>query len=738
MYLLGEPSTSLVPAERTAKGKKVPSLKDSLRYLQYLLKSDSEGPERRTKDECLSLVVAEARQVWTSIGFSDQTLIDSHKAKAKLDKFHLRYLTLCKSKLKTSEHQRRTETEFSKELDSIFDIAKQSTEDTLPTIVKQFLLDARKTPTTLFKSVLESTPTTSNNRERHPVQPLEDHLTPLPSTSSGGMTLRPRSLVFQTMCTDSSDSTCPSEKTSGSSSSAPPKKKQNVSPMVPTLDRVKTSHRGAAHILRTALATANTQENVPSTSLSTVYRIRVKTRSKIAKAIMTDFVPPEQLTVHFDSKKMKNLTNTHDIERFPVLVTGPASTDQLLGAPALKSGRGEDQATAVHKLLVQWGIASQVKCVSGDTTNSVSGWRKGAIHYLEAKLEKDLLYLACRRHVYETLLEGVAVLSTGPSQSPEVALFKKFKDFWPKLDMTSYQDGPSDENVWAAIEPTRQDIINFANNQLQEFQPRDDYRELLHLTLLFSGEIPEGGAKFTKPGALSKARWMMYLIYAFKTWMFRGQFPLTADQETGLRQLCIFGVNVYIKRWFSASTIAAISPREDLNLLKELRLLAKVRSLQAEAAAALHKLEGALWYLSDRLIPLALFDDQVPNDEKDLIAKAILEPQHQPSKKNHRWRRSPKDIEETTQLADLITTDSKSFFETLSLSSDFLHSPASEWKDTRTFTAAKDVVDSLKVTNEIAERGVALSKDYSPMCKIEENYQNLLLVVDLDRKLNKL
>ncbi|KAE8743385.1 hypothetical protein FOCC_FOCC011038 [Frankliniella occidentalis] len=48
-----------------------------------------------------------------------------------------------------------------------------------------------------------------------------------------------------------------------------------------------------------------------------------------------------------------------DIERFPVVVSGPLSTNQLLGAPAPKSVTKEQQATAVKKLLVQWNIESK-------------------------------------------------------------------------------------------------------------------------------------------------------------------------------------------------------------------------------------------------------------------------------------------------------------------------------------------------------------------------------------------
>ncbi|KAE8739337.1 hypothetical protein FOCC_FOCC015168 [Frankliniella occidentalis] len=499
--------------------------------------------------ERLNLVVKEVKKIWLSIGFSEEALISNDKAKSKLESFNNRYLTLCKSKLKITESQRKIEIEFSHLIEKIFDVAKQSMENSLPANLRQFLANAREDATTLHKSCVEEKLPSKNKRERNSQKVQEQVSDPVACRSSGRMVLRPKSTCLKQTADSSEGSSCPSVATSGSDfCPAKPKKSKTVEESVPALDRTLSTVRGAAYILKTTLTTLNAPST--PTSTSSVYRIRVKTRAKIAKTITSEFSPQAPLTVHFDSKKMKSLTGESDIERFPVLVTGPGSTSQLLGAPALNSVTGEEQAIAVNELLLQWGIQS-------------------------------------------------------------------------------------------------------------------------------------------------------------KTWLFRGQFSLTQDQETGLRQLCIFGFNVYIRRWFEACTSAAISPREDLNLLQELRELEKGGGLQAEATAALRKLEGALWYLSDRLIPLALFDDEVPDEEKELIARALTETKKKPSKKNHRWRRSPTDIQETTRLSDLITTDSIKFFQILNMPTDFLNTPANTWAGNQSFVMAKTVVQSLQVTNEIAESLIA-------------------------------
>ncbi len=67
----------------------------------------------------------------------------------------------------------------------------------------------------------------------------------------------------------------------------------------------------------------------------------------------------------------------------------------------------------------------------------------------------------------------------------------------------------------------RSTIIHFIEDQLATHkQLRDDYRELLELTMIFLGGIPKNGISFHIPGAVSHARWMSKAIYAFKIFLF--------------------------------------------------------------------------------------------------------------------------------------------------------------------------------------------------------------------------
>ena len=75
----------------------------------------------------------------------------------------------------------------------------------------------------------------------------------------------------------------------------------------------------------------------------------------------------------------------------------------------------------------------------------------------------------------------------GPSVGPNIKLFQRFREYWGSVDQSSYKSGLDVEFIASTLKPVQDDIIRFIRQQLTEFRPRDDYRELLHLSLLFLG-----------------------------------------------------------------------------------------------------------------------------------------------------------------------------------------------------------------------------------------------------------
>ena len=136
---------------------------------------------------------------------------------------------------------------------------------------------------------------------------------------------------------------------------------------------------------------------------------------------------------------------------------------------------------------------------------------------------------------------------------------------------------------------------------------------------------------------------------------------------------------------------------------------------------------------SEELVGLALFDDNVPNDTKTAMVEAMIS--------NHGEVCPPKraNVDLSTlaaiTLADFTTANSQKLLTKLRLPQNFLEEPPSNWKENLEFKQAKEVINSLAVVNDHAERGVALTQQYSGfLTQDEEQYQCLLKSVPENRK----
>jgi len=73
----------------------------------------------------------------------------------------------------------------------------------------------------------------------------------------------------------------------------------------------------------------------------------------------------------------------------------------------------------------------------------------------------------------------------GSSSAPEVLLFKRFQAHWPFVNQDKFEDSSTDQLTAGAVAGVREDLGVFLTSVLTEDQARDDYRELLEITLIF-------------------------------------------------------------------------------------------------------------------------------------------------------------------------------------------------------------------------------------------------------------
>ena len=92
-------------------------------------------------------------------------------------------------------------------------------------------------------------------------------------------------------------------------------------------------------------------------------------------------------------------------------------------------------------------------------------------------------------------------------------------------------------------------MIRFCLDQLLEFQPRDDYKKLLHLALLFQVHqmIIHKTSKLQRHSTELDGWWSRFTPNCLKIYLFRSRFHLTPRELAGLRDFNIFVVQIYLK-----------------------------------------------------------------------------------------------------------------------------------------------------------------------------------------------
>jgi len=445
------------------------------------------------------------------------------------------------------------------------------------------------------------------------------------------------------------------------------------------------------------------------------------------------FMSEGPLLLHWDGKLLPDITGSKEVvDRIAVLVTG-GHVEQLLGVPKVGSGSGEDQCNACVRALDEWQLKHLVRGLVFDTTASNTGLKKGACILIEKALDTELIWIPCRHHVLEIMLSDVFKVSLGTSNGPDIALFKRFQLQWLHIDKNKFEPADEEDLFTGMPDGLVQEMRSFyADAIYSKASPRDDYRELLQLChVLLGGSFDGTSGFFRAPGALHQARWMAKAIYSLKMFLFRGQMKLTPREAAGLKTISVFVALVYARFWHEAP-IAERAPLNDLNLLA----LLQEYPIQSVRMAAIDAFQRHLWYFSEQLVCLSLFDDRVTEEIKAAMVRNFSRPANQPTLK----RLNTKFFDHRTPLQDYVTSKSLTMFDILSLTGQeeakqFLSKPPADWPTDHAFQALRARVKHLKVVNDCAERGIALITSYNAeLTKDESQKQYLPQLVASHRK----
>jgi hypothetical protein len=186
---------------------------------------------------------------------------------------------------------------------------------------------------------------------------------------------------------------------------------------------------------------------------------------------------------------------------------------------------------AIYDMVNQWNLVEKVQAMSFDTTSANTGRFRGACVLFEKQIGRELLWLACRHNVMELILAKVFTVCFESSSCPEIRICMPFKSVWNDVIRSNYRGlelQPGTVFVESTI-PCLKGVVE------RETQFRDDYQELIELTIILLG-TPSTTIHW-------RARWMAKLLYAMKIFLFRDILKLTTINETRVRT--VWGPSVH-------------------------------------------------------------------------------------------------------------------------------------------------------------------------------------------------
>ena len=145
----------------------------------------------------------------------------------------------------------------------------------------------------------------------------------------------------------------------------------------------------------------------------------------------------------------------------------------------------------------------------------------------------------------------------------------------------------------------------------------------------------------------------------------------------------------------------------------------------AEEALVVLRRHG--WFLVPEVVVFALFSDKTSLDEKSRIATRILSHgKDKPGSYKLEKQKFPI-INESTQLVDLVSPLSYKFFDILQIDCSWLEDDPESLKNNEDFSKAKEFVSTVKVTNDVAERGIKLASNYASILTGNEEMKSMIL-----------
>jgi hypothetical protein len=153
------------------------------------------------------------------------------------------------------------------------------------------------------------------------------------------------------------------------------------------------------------------------------------------------------------------------------------------------------------------------------------------------------------------------------------------------------------------------------------------------------------------------------------------------------------------------------------------------------ATAALEVLSRHGWYTAEETVPFCLFSSRLSLDQKSRVAARILS--FDPPESVTLGKLVLQELNKKSELHNLVGPKNYRLFSILGTDYEWLQEKPEEWENNTDYKEMENFVRTLKVTNDVAERGVKVISDYAKILTQDNSLRRKLLQgVEMSRKIN--
>ena len=467
----------------------------------------------------------------------------------------------------------------------------------------------------------------------------------------------------------------------------------------------------------------------------------------------------KNLVLHFDSKIVAHIEETMKQkvtrDRIAVSVTSPEfghKEDLLLGVVPTYSGKAADQALVIQNLVEHFELPDQIFAICTDTTATNTGRKEGAVMILTRVLQKPLLWLMCRHHIYEIhMAHAYKAITRQESQAPGKTLYLNFKKRWEEF--LPFLSGPEAVTKYKKFDESTlihgtgmyelyNDAKTFVTDALEnQTFPRDDYKHLVEYLAFYlnveSDKLKD--FKIYQPGACHEARFMADSLYHLTLEITSPVLKfIPEDRKETLSKTCVL-IGLCYAPWFLKSSLADHAVLNDFSAFKAARIISKEWDWDV-GNSLVKSLTAHSWYLSPKAVVMALADSHLMREQKIEILQTLMKFEVPAMEEINISKPIPVTIDETTRLKDLVTQESWFLFLVKDLVvevRDWVGSAekGENFETIESFGVFTEFIKNLSVTNDCAERNIGVIQQFIGSSHNEQQRQDVLLVVRENRKL---